>query len=226
MPKGHAAEDAVYDKVYSLLLDNDALTGKELKKAVEDSGKTDEALQGVDLTVRKYQLIKQGKIEEIKSMKVGPLEQPWSVMALPEYPIEAQALPIVLEIWKMQLEAYFEIRETEPDANPPVLSVRQALWISRLYCTVKCGTPTELRHLRDTAYQFAVLERILTLRHGYSSSTYATYETWGIADLSLIVPSAEMIIGVAVERKKFKKKGKTVAAELFSDEYRNERTNY
>ena len=127
----------------------------------------------------------------------------------------------------MQLEAYFEIRETEPDANPSVLSVRQALWISRLYSTVKCNTQRELQHMRDVVYQFALLEEILTLRgkHKYNSSIYTLYETWGLTDLS-VMPSSIVSLGIIDERKKLKKRGKAVAVELFGDENRNKRTNY
>ncbi|MFC2032886.1 hypothetical protein ACFLUS_06020 [Chloroflexota bacterium] len=225
MPKGYAVPNAVKSKIYEFLLIDENLSGKELKNAIEEDAEKNKNLQEVILTERKYQQLKQDILPEIKKMKAGPLEQPWSVMSLPLFPIDGQALPIVLSIWKMQLEAYFEIRETEPDANPPILSVRQALWISRLSSTVKCSTQKELQHMRDTAYQFALLEKILILRKGYISSTYTLFETWGLTDLSLM-PSLIVSAGLVNERKKFKKKDPNVAAEYFSDEYRNERTNY
>lgn len=185
MPKGHAVPNAVYGKVYELLLDDDTLSGKELKKAVQDAAKTDDALHGLDISERKYQQIKQEKLPEIKKMKAGPLEQPWSVMALPCHPIEAQALPIVLRIWEMQLEAHFEIREYEPDANPPVLTVRQALWISRLYRTVRCETETDLEVMCNRSNFFAKLERIFELRGGYNISSPTLFASWALADTFL-----------------------------------------
>ena len=52
------------------------------------------------------------------------MEQPWTVMSLPDHPIESLSLPIVLQAWQRQLERYFEERKNDRKAEPPLLTIR------------------------------------------------------------------------------------------------------
>tara|TARA_Y100000310_G_scaffold60328_1_gene55690 strand:+ start:253 stop:789 length:537 start_codon:yes stop_codon:yes gene_type:complete len=54
----------------------------------------------------------------------NPIDRPWSVGMLTQYPIQPQALPIVLEI------------QTKMEEDKRRLSIRQAKWVAQLYQTI------------------------------------------------------------------------------------------
>lgn len=55
----------------------------------------------------------------------SPLDEPWSLASLVQYPIGPEALPSVLMVWASQQEG------TDLE-----FSIRQALWVARLYAAV------------------------------------------------------------------------------------------
>jgi hypothetical protein len=54
------------------------------------------------------------------------LDKPWSAPSLVEYPIPAEALPFVLQVWIHNREASGEW-----------LTIREAQWVARFYCVLK-----------------------------------------------------------------------------------------
>jgi len=58
------------------------------------------------------------------------LDEIWSLCYLPKYPIPAEALPLVMSIWDKCL---VDLRTGEPHFEFWHLTVREALWIGRLY---------------------------------------------------------------------------------------------
>ena len=65
------------------------------------------------------------EISEARRTPKSPLEEPWCVGLLPKYPMQPEALPALLEVWKVSLT------KREP------LTIREAQWVSRLYSFVK-----------------------------------------------------------------------------------------
>jgi hypothetical protein len=186
MSRGHPVPDSVIEKVFDLLLEDETSTGKYLKNAVEG------IFEGINYTERKYQQMKQDALPEIIRMKKGYLEQPWSVMT--RYRIEAQALPTVLKIWKRRTEAYFanelekqQAKESDniPNKKLPLLSVRQARWISRVYTAVEHDTDTALDELYELACVLANMERAIALKGGYTKAPHSYLVSWAAADLKL-----------------------------------------
>ena len=206
MSKGHAVPESVTKKVRELLLENDNLTGKELKRDVENT------IEGISYTERKYQQMKQEELPGITRMKNSFLEQPWSVMA--KCPIDPQALPIVLDIWKKKTEAYYvnkskkeqekkpgkvpeNVKGEKTDIEPKLLTVRQARWISRLYFEVKHDIEDkskivkhdpddeddQLEKLYNFACNFANFEKMISLQGGYTKFPHVL--SWALADLQL-----------------------------------------
>ena len=67
--------------------------------------------------------------ERYDLQRIQPLSQMWSISTLPEYPIEPEALPIVLKAYRCHAE------------QGAPLTIREAQWISRLYkCDKECDT--------------------------------------------------------------------------------------
>ena len=63
----------------------------------------------------------------------GPLEQPWDMTTLTEYPLPPESLPAVIRAWyAMRSESAW------------TLSIRQARWVSRLYPFI--NDPLDLAH--------------------------------------------------------------------------------
>jgi|GEM_PF-3252012 len=75
----------------------------------------------------------------------SPLDEPWSLscLAKKEYPIPSEALPTVMEVYRKRL------------AENDVLTIREALWIGRLYGVIE---PKDLVY--DWAFRYAIHEII------------------------------------------------------------------
>ncbi len=77
-------------------------------------------------------------IKETRDIKIriGPdiKDLPWSIVSLSRYPITPEALPIVLKVWA---------RSTEMSA---LLTINQALWVSRIYTLYKAKSQRDLNH--------------------------------------------------------------------------------
>jgi len=67
-----------------------------------------------------------------KKMGDGPLDWPWSLVSLPQYPISPEAIPFVLKVWARAL------LENKP------ITIREALWVGRLYPIFKAFALGEL----------------------------------------------------------------------------------
>lgn len=163
-----------------LLLNNEKMSGKELKENVEKT------LKYVSRNIRTYQILKRNLLPEVQLLKTDVLEKPWSVVTLPDNSIDAQALPVVLKIWKMQTEAYFKKLEKEPKAKDGLLTIRQALWISRIYLVVKHETDFELDCLYELASTVALAEQLEKMRGGYNKIPEGWFGFWAVADIKLM----------------------------------------
>jgi len=89
------------------------------------------------------------RIDEARSPESKGLDQPWSISVLTEYPIPAEALPIVLHLWVWK-------RETLGHD----FTVREAQWASRLYTLVKSMS---IKFLMVILGMYANAERISEL---------------------------------------------------------------
>ncbi|MFC2017708.1 hypothetical protein ACFLTQ_00180 [Chloroflexota bacterium] len=61
----------------------------------------------------------------------NPLDEPWSIGCLPQYDIPSDALLIIMNIYERRIK-----NEGQPFSLVP-MSIREALWIARLYKLVK-----------------------------------------------------------------------------------------
>ena len=96
-------------------------------------------------------------ISKIRNM-TDELDYLWSTMSMAEYPIPPEALPVVLKFSaKSQEDRHF-------------LTIREALWVSRLYCVFK-GPSGEsainLDLLYATACSLAIKEKVLSMEPHY-----------------------------------------------------------
>lgn len=120
------------------------------------------------------------KISAAHHAQDDPLRQAWTLSSLAENPIPSEALPAVMEASK------------ERRAADDVLTIREALWMSRLYSAVE---PKDL--LFDWAFFYALDEQIchdfgvrpfthldseLMNDVFYARRAFRTIELWGIAE--------------------------------------------
>lgn len=117
MPKGFNIDERVREKVRDLLNADESLTGKELKKKVED------CIEGIKYTVRSYQKLKEEARPIIAEIKESNLGNVWSLSSLESYPLSTDATTAILKVVK------FQAGHTWLDR----VSIRQARWIARLY---------------------------------------------------------------------------------------------
>ncbi len=83
-----------------------------------------------------------GLPDEIKKM-----DKPWTLASVERYPIPPEALPIVMRVWKQQLNWF------EP------FTIRQAKWVGRLYKVI----PEDLVLLAHWSGLYAITERMNSL---------------------------------------------------------------
>jgi hypothetical protein len=130
------------------------------------------------------------------------LDRPWSIVSLyrPEWALHPEALPYVLKIWaKSQMEEGKELdseRGIEPlevkteapeynwmfkyHDNRGILTVRQAIWISRLIFIFKDSSSekTSIDKLWDVAQFLANDERLLQLEGEYPDNRGSMLRYW------------------------------------------------
>jgi hypothetical protein len=83
------------------------------------------------------------KISAAQHSQDDPLGKPWSLSSMAEYHIPSEALPTVMEAYKKRL------------ANNDVLTIREALWMGRLYGVIE---PKDLVY--DWAFFYALNEQL------------------------------------------------------------------
>ena len=107
------AEEALKDRSYPR-----AAVAAKLQDIIERMG---------EVVPQEETLVKM--ISHARKHEPSPLDAPWSLGTLPDYPIPAAALPTVLQVHEMQRIT----REYPPPEIRPYLTIRQALWIARLH---------------------------------------------------------------------------------------------
>jgi len=120
LPKGIIVLKQVINLVGTLLSEDEKMTGKELKASVEDK------IPQVNYTIRTYQSIKKKLLPKLAEIKASGLDNPWSLGTLVKHPLPAEIIPQILKV-----------KEWATGKHLPVVSNRQAKWISRLYAVIK-----------------------------------------------------------------------------------------
>jgi hypothetical protein len=95
------------------------LREKELNKFY---GASDDwpGVSAISLWLKDYRRIYENRLPELKN-----LDRPWQILDIAQYPIPSEILPTVLEAWGRKLA------EDDP------ITIREALWIARLYYVFK-----------------------------------------------------------------------------------------
>lgn len=96
-------------------------------------------------------------ISEARNKEESPLDKPWHMATLKDYPLPTEAIPSILAVLESQ-EMFTRQRE---------VTIRQALWISRIHTVVK---PKD--DLMKIAWYYAFNERISEVSH----TDFNTYE--------------------------------------------------
>jgi len=101
-------------------------------------------------------------IRDIENTRLGidPEDRPWSVLALADYDIPPEALPVVMNAWAKALV------EDSP------LTIRQVKWIVRLYCIYPGLKDINLKHINMNyltvrASEYADREKAIKLTGAY-----------------------------------------------------------
>jgi hypothetical protein len=129
------------------------------------------------------------------------LDKLWSLVALPDYPMPSEAIPVTLKVWARAIE------QDEP------LTIRQALWVGRLYCfhrtnreklsmtgnadidkkTIELNNRGKLLDIDDlclSARTFALNEKLLRLEDDYPDTTKEMLHYW-LDDFSVYLSAGE-----------------------------------
>ncbi len=119
-------------------------------------------------------------ISQARNNPDSPIDAGWSLGALSEYPIPTDALPMVMSIW--------ERRITQDDTDE-YLTIREALWVARLYKLIELYKPRHVPpDVRDAlqsrgwkaenSWPVSELAREITVENLVDdyASTYAGYE--------------------------------------------------
>jgi hypothetical protein len=106
------------------------------------------------------------KISEARS-KTDEQDNLWSLASLPDNPIIPEAIPYVLRTWAYTMTATYESPLTKEAKKVTPLTIREALWIGRIYSIFKTHA---LGQLGESISKARELEAPLTL----SSQQYLT----------------------------------------------------
>jgi len=107
--------------------------------------------------------IREIRDEEIR-LSLGREDRPWSLVALADYDIPPEALPVVMNAWSKALEQ---------DNSP--LTIRQVKWIARLYYFLRSKSADSLI---EQALEYARRERILRLTKTYPDKPEDAWWLW------------------------------------------------
>lgn len=138
MPTGEKVPDKIKNSIISFVMENEKITGPELKRVIEAKHK------GYHFTERTYQNIKADHIEEVKRAQANPIDRPWSLGALPEFDFSSEAISCIFKV-----QAHLK-KETNGFSKE---SIRQARWVARLHSVVK-----DVSKLSEYSMLYTVLE--------------------------------------------------------------------
>ena len=99
-----------------------------------------------------------------------PLERPWSMATLDDYPIPPEAILSVLEVWKFRIE------------KGDILTIREAKWVARL-----SGVLKTIEDISYEAFEYARFELMFQLLNRPFDSTYLDRELMGLPPPELLV---------------------------------------
>jgi hypothetical protein len=123
MPQGKETPNEIIQMIRTLLLENEKLTGKEVKAKVEDK------FSKVHYSVRTYQSKIKEELPKVKILKSNIPENTWSIgSSANTNEIMPEAIPHIIELQKWALMQKESITQL---AFPPI-TVRQGKWVSRL----------------------------------------------------------------------------------------------
>lgn len=92
--------------------------------------------------------------EEYKKMQASGLDDLWHLGTLARYPMPSEAIPVILAINYSISMGDFGIFFSKP------LTIRQAVWISRLY-----GVISDNKLLNQISWIYSLLEKVAELSH-------------------------------------------------------------
>lgn len=84
------------------------------------------------------------RISHIWNHADDPADNPWSLMALADYPISPEAIPYVLKVWAYTMTASSKSPLTGAMEKISPLTIREAMWVSRLYSVFRSNALGEL----------------------------------------------------------------------------------
>lgn len=167
----------------------------------------------------------------------GLLDKPWTILSIGNHPIPPEGLSVVLKVWanllglhnvsrRIQFQAIgpgFEKDKTDKiikqlAGNHP-LTIREALWISRIHCIIK-QTPSEsdneyLFRLWDYSQELALQQRIFIIQKEYPKTLEDIIYFWH-SDAKLYQALAkeeaeemqEKAKGMTIEKRRFNRNAK------------------
>ncbi len=144
----------VKEEVAKLLLENPGYTGRDLKRKAEKSLKRFR----YKFTDRTYQNIKAELGPNIK--KDNPLDKPWTILSLKNFPISPDAIPILLEIQNSnsirKVVRTNDVKTRKESFVEYVFTNRQAIWVSRLFHTIRTFYSTKtISEIAGKVYEWA-----------------------------------------------------------------------
>lgn len=170
MAKGRFVDPRVVSQVRQLLNENEKLTGFQLQLKVES------ILPEFHYTVRTYQKLKENSAEVLARIKDTHHDEPWTIGSYaingfdPEdeigfeqrFKLSARDIEAILRVRRMQLNSTKIVKDK--------MSVRQALWISRLYDIVDQihadkSEAEKAEWLWHYSFQYAVREKLARLNN-------------------------------------------------------------
>jgi len=176
MAKGPIISLHMKEKISFVHLTNPGWTAKQVWNRVNEL--TGGSAPGLSATQKIIQNIKKQR------SKSPSKDQPWSLAALNQFPIPADAIPTVLRAWIYAL-----------DEMNQLFTTREAIWVSRLYSCI-----FSLADLTIQAKRYAALEQA-------SEIIFGTFSDSSVFDISLYESLTGNIINPETKAKMVDLKG-------------------
>ena len=134
MARAKIVPEKIKNAVTSIILNNEKITAKELKNAIESQ----DEFRRYNYSNKTYERLKASKQKAVNEIKASPLEEEWSLGLLNS--TNKDNLPA--DVFSVTPEAISQILEakkwsrTNNETRFEFLSIRQARWIARL-CEIK-----------------------------------------------------------------------------------------
>lgn len=221
MPKGPRLTDAMKRIFQRILIEHDAdWTAKEMRnrfrkqfeRRYPELARVYPEFPAVN-TVEKWRAewhVEQKKRREVLGKEEpGPLDLPWTVLTLPQYPLPPETLPVVLLVWK-----YCQTGDDDEVREHP-LTVRQARWVAQL-----SGIIEDPGSLFRESYELSIEERVLEY-YPLSSSDQRMPRLWREYDEGLADSVDQTLLEALVE---LRARSKAKAAEDAEDTAQTEGT--